>query len=214
MDDSDAELSFLCFVSQATAYFSRRLHVLIAASFMVALFVTWRDAHASGLTAVVQASVVVHQAFQCRLLFLNDPASEIRRHIVKTKMHVFLHLAIIAMMAISSGVCVLDAPWLAMGFLSFLSLADRLPLDHLALLQIVKIVGFLGSIMLLRGADLKLRDAAACVVNAVLTYLMGALAEFRAREAFARNHSEVSEAVYAKFVDGHPLLARTLRIAG
>lgn len=209
-----AELSFLCFTSQASARFSQRFHVLIAACFTAALVVTWRDADSSILTLVVEASVVVHQAFQCRLLFLNDPASEIRRHMVKTKMHVFLHLAIIAMMATSSGGGLLGTPWLAMGFLSFLSLADRLPLEHLAFLQIVKVVGFLGSVMLTRGMDLKLRDVALCSVIAGLTYLMGAHAEFQAREAYAQTHRGASEVVYTKFVDDHPLLARILRITG
>ncbi len=209
----DAELAFRCFTSQSSAHFSQRLHVLIAACFTVALVVTLRGTHSFSLTAVVQASVVAHQALQCRLLFLNDPASEIRRHMVKTKMHVFLHLAIIAMIALSSGDCPLDAPWVAMAFLSFLSLADRLPLEHLALLQIVKVVGFLGSVMLLRGVDLKLRDAATCIVIAGLTFLMGAHAEFRARKTYAWKHRETSEVVYTKFVDGHPLLTRVLRIA-
>jgi len=218
METDDAELAFLCFISQASAHFSQRLHMLIAACFTVALIVTWRDAQSSSiLTAIVQAAVVAHQVFQGRLLFLNDPASEIRRHMVKTKMHVFLHLAIIAMMALSSG----DtggtggtgdrSPWLAMAFLSFVSLADRLPLDHLALLQIVKVAGFLGSMTLMRGVDLRLRDAATCVTIAGLTYLMGAHAEFRARDAYARNHHETSDAVYTKFVDGHPLLASLFR---
>lgn len=184
--------------------------MLIVACFVAGLFMTWRDREASPLTGVVQASIALHEAFQCRLLFSRDAASQIRAHMVKAKMHAFLHLAIMAMMTISLGASGrLDAPWVATGFLSFLSLADRLPLDYLTKLQIVKVASFLGCVAFLN-VDIKFKDTIAFIIfGGLVPYLLGAHAELRARQAYIEKHREASAIVVKKFVDDHPLLAWT-----
>lgn len=213
-DTGDEELAYRRYVGRQSAHFSRRLHVLTAACFAAGFVMTLRDSPNARLVAIVQLLVVLHELYQCRHLVPKDPVSETRTHAVKAKMHAFLHLAVVAMIIISSLASDgeggrLEASWAASAsvFLSFLSVADRLPLEHLVKLQIVKLVSFLGCMAFFE-IDLKFKEAILIIVVGVgVPYILGVLIECRARQAYVEKRHEASATVYERFVGAHPVLA-------
>ena len=190
-----------------------RLHFLIAAGFAAGIVLNLRayDGAPRLTTTVIQASVVLHEVFQARRLFPRDAASEIRSHAVKAKMHVFLHLAALAMILISTldgeGSTRNEAMSVSL-FLSLLSVADRLPLAHLTKLQIVKVVSCLLAGVVFFEAKVRLREAFVFIAIAgAAPCLVGVYAEYRSRISYVEKHHEASEAVLERFVDAHPMVA-------
>jgi len=196
-----------------------RLHYLTAAGFAAGIVLNLRAYDgAPRLTTVIQASVVLHEVFQARCLFPRDAASEIRSHAVKAKMHVFLHLAALAMILVStldgegstrndSGAPLAWAMSVSL-FLSLLSVADRLPLAHLTKLQIVKVVSSLLVGVVFFEAKVRLREAFVFIAIAgAAPCVVGAYAEYMSRISYVEKHHDASEAVLERFVDARPMVA-------
>jgi len=217
--EDDLELAHWRYESRRNAHYSLRLHALVCVGFFSGLLLTLREAINVGgeagqtvrlpLTALVQVSVILHELLHCRRLIPGETRSEIHQHTIKTKLHVFLHLAVVAMVILCSASGEFDAEWCAIAstFLSLASIADRVTLSDLCMLQGIKLAVFLSLVMFFKSSIQSKGVLSYATVGIIGPTLFGAHIEVRSRHVFACKYRGSGSIASTKFVANHWLLA-------
>lgn len=144
------ETTFHVWINQKNTDTSLRVHGLLIIGWLVGwiqstvvlLFRKGTTGRAL-LVNIIQASVVIHEVMYIKNLLSPKIELQARQHVVKAKMHAFLHLATVSMVIICSQQ-LFHGTWHASSalFLTSLCIVDELPMYHLMRLHLVKLMCF------------------------------------------------------------------------